>query len=239
MFRGLFVSIGTTALASATLMLGPGTALGQHGGRGGEHHGGAAQAGTWHGDVRSYGGWAGYRSGYYGHRRDWDRGSRWGYPGWGWSSAYYGWGWGSPYYSLGTGLYGAYYPYYSSSLDTQPYYSMYAPLYEYGYSPNYDMGSSVTTAPDTAAHIVVYTPDPDADVWFEGQPTSERGTVCEFELPALAPIRDYIYEIRARWTEGGKIVERTQRIHVQAGHEVTVNFTRSQPAAETSKRSSN
>ena len=143
-------------------MLAPQTALAQHQVRSAGH------ADTWHGDVRSYASWADYRGGYYGHHRDWDRGSRWGYAGWGYP--YYGWA--SPYYSSGTGLYGAYYPYYSSSLDTGYYYSMYAPVYDYGYFPNYGYRSSVTTVADDTAHIIVYVPDPDAEVWFDGRAIS-------------------------------------------------------------------
>jgi uncharacterized protein (TIGR03000 family) len=232
MFGRLLLGVGAGAVVSAILILAPETALAQHYVRGGEHHGSAGRAGTWPGGARAS--WADYR-GDYGDPNRWGRGSRWGYAAWGWGYPYYGWGWSSPYYTWGTGLYGAYYPYYSSSLDAGHYYSMYEPVYDYGYFPNYGYRSSVTTVADDTAHIIVYLPDPDAEVWFDGQAISEPGTVRDFELPALAPIRDYVYEIRARWTEGGKTVDRTQRIHVQAGHEVTVNFTRSLP--ETLKHS--
>jgi len=222
MCRRLLVAIGATALASTSLVLAPETAVAQHYGRGGELRGSAA--GTWRSDVSSYGGWAGYRGATYGYHR----GSRWIDTGWLWAyPGYYGWGAGSPYYSWGTGLYGAYYPYYSSSLDTPYYSSMYAPVYDYGYFPSHDNGGSVASIGNDTAHVIVQVPDPEAELWFQGLLTSERGTVREFDSPSLTPNHDYVYEIRARWSEGGKTVDRTQQVHVQAGHEVTVNFARS------------
>lgn len=66
-----------------------------------------------------------------------------------------------------------------------------------------------------------------AQVWIDGNATSQTGTSRPFVTPALDPGKDYSYEIRARWTDDGRTVEQTRKITVQSGDRMTVNLTRS------------
>ena len=62
---------------------------------------------------------------------------------------------------------------------------------------------------DTRAFIQVRVPAA-AEIWFDGEKTSQTGSVRDFVSPALQTGRSFTYEIRARWTdEGGKVIEKT------------------------------
>jgi len=237
MFKHILSRIGAPLTAAAALMFGAGSALAQHhgGGHGGSHGGhvssghvssghiSAGHAGTWHGghgNTWHGGSWNGYHGGYYSHHDYW-RGRYWRYP-------YLGAWWGYPYWG---GLYGYSYPYSDSGYyDYAPdYYSM--PDY-YGYyppTPQYDYGSYVTPAAQATAHIDVRVPNPDAEVWFEEQPTAQRGDFRRFESPLLDAGRTYAYIIRARWDEAGRTLDQSRQVRVHAGDTVTVDFTRPQP----------
>ena len=65
---------------------------------------------------------------------------------------------------------------------------------------------------------------PNAEVWFDGSTTMQTGSWRSFVTPALEPGRDYAYEIRARWTEGGRSVEQTRKITIRAGDRETLDF---------------
>jgi uncharacterized protein (TIGR03000 family) len=94
-----------------------------------------------------------------------------------------------------------------------------APYYPYaGFAPE-----NLVARPDTTAHITVTVPQ-DAEVWFEGSPTSATGTVREYQSPPLAPGNRYAYEVRARWNKNGREVTQTQRVEATAGSRVGVNF---------------
>jgi uncharacterized protein (TIGR03000 family) len=75
------------------------------------------------------------------------------------------------------------------------------------------------------ASIVVQVPT-DARVWFDDTPTQAGGASRTFETPPLAPDKVFHYTVRARWTENGETVERTQRVDFQAGRQSLVDFLR-------------
>ena len=51
----------------------------------------------------------------------------------------------------------------------------------------------------------------DADLWFGGDKTSQTGSTREFVTPELKQDKDYIYTLKARWTDqDGEPVERTR-----------------------------
>jgi uncharacterized protein (TIGR03000 family) len=64
-----------------------------------------------------------------------------------------------------------------------------------------------------------------AEVSFDGSKTSQTGGLRSFVTPTLEPGRDYSYEIRARWTEGGRTVVQTRKVNIRAGDRETLNFT--------------
>ncbi len=88
-------------------------------------------------------------------------------------------------------------------------------------SPNYTPLSVVT---DNTAQVDVRLPA-DAELWFEGQKTSQTGSTRTFHSPDLEPGQDYVYNVHAHWEAGGKPTDETRKITVRAGDHVAVSFT--------------
>jgi uncharacterized protein (TIGR03000 family) len=195
---------------------------GRQGGYNGFHSGYSGYRGGYSAYRGGYGGYAyhdhdGYRGGYRGFN----------YPGGG----YYGYGYG---YGAGVGLY------------TAPYlYDTYSPTYYYS-PPSSVIVTSPATLPEETADVPVAPPaapvappatvddgralvqvvvPADAKVWFNGALTTTGGEQRVFASPALVPGRDYHYEIRARWTDGGRVADQTRTVVVRANARVAVDFT--------------
>jgi uncharacterized protein (TIGR03000 family) len=87
--------------------------------------------------------------------------------------------------------------------------------------------AGVSLAPAQAARapaaITVVAPA-DAEIFFDGAPTSLRGTERLFVSPELEPGKAYSYEVLARWKEKGQTVERTRTVAVSSGARVRVSF---------------
>ncbi len=64
----------------------------------------------------------------------------------------------------------------------------------------------------------------DARLWIAGTQTTQTGPTRVYALPPLTPGKQYIYEIRASWTEHGKPKEETRVITVGTGSQVHVHF---------------
>jgi uncharacterized protein (TIGR03000 family) len=177
-----------------------------------------------------WGGWGGYRGGWGGYNAGWG-GYRGGWGGWG--------GYGPGYYS---GVYGSRF---GIGIGTAPYYGYgggyYGPSYDY-YTPSYVTTPSSTVivtpdatttqssyytpaAPDNRAHIEVRVP-PDAQVFFDGDQTRQTGSDRMFVSPPLDSGRTYSYNIEARWTEDGRMVDQTRTVKVGAGSSEMVDFSR-------------
>jgi len=160
---------------------------------------------------RYYGGYSPYRS--YGYNR----------------------GYGSYGYYPSYGTYGAYWPYYGGNYanyySNNYYYSPGAYDYPYGYDyPAYDtsyvppvVASNAPLATVTTALVTVEVPD-GAEVWFGDVRMAQTGSVRQFVSPSLNPGMEYSYDIRARWMEGGSIVERSRHVTIHAGDQITVDF---------------
>jgi uncharacterized protein (TIGR03000 family) len=218
MFRSNSLSLRTLALAGAVLVMAalPAFADGRGGGgRGGNSGGG--RGGYSGGGRGGYGGYGGYRGG------DFGRGGF--YPGIGIG---FGLGYGSGYGSgYRYGGYGYDSPYYGNSviIGSSPYVSGY-------YSPpdvtvvpsNYE----TPVAADTTATVKVLVPA-DAQVWFDGNPTSQTGEVRTYGTPPLDPNKAFHYDVRARWSENGRVVDQTRRVEVRAGQRQDVDFSRGEP----------
>ena len=180
------------------------------------------------GGYNNWGGY-GYRNGYggYGYRHGFYGGFPW----------YWGWGGLYPYY--GGGYYGGGYPYYDSAYNSYPDYSDFGydttPDYTYS-SPNYSstpLGDANTatppapppqsTIPDNAVLIGVRVPE-NAEIWIDGEKTSQTGAFREFVTPSLEPGQKFAYDIKARWTENGKEVNRDRKLNFYAGDRLMVNL---------------
>jgi uncharacterized protein (TIGR03000 family) len=93
-----------------------------------------------------------------------------------------------------------------------------------------DLASAAVVAPDApslekVAHLDVAVPMADADVWLNGVRMKQTGVNRQYESPPLKVGATYSYEIRARWTENGKAVERTQTVRVQASKQIKIDLT--------------
>ena len=155
------------------------------------------------------------------------------------TSPYYGGGYyGSGYY--GSGYYGNRYgsPYYGSTYGNR-YYSpgyssgYYSPYYDDGYSYSYPSTTYVQPsqayvqpAPvaDGSAQIRVLVPDPNARVWFDGNPTQQTGTDRSFHTPPLNPNVSNSYRIRASWMQGGQEVTQERVVNVTPGATAVADF---------------
>jgi uncharacterized protein (TIGR03000 family) len=166
--------------------------------------------------------------------------------GWGNSSV----GWGSGYYPQ-SAYYGSYYggggysPYYQgygygyspNYYYTTPNYAVnstpYSPNYYYT-TPNYAVNSTsyysgpaaMNGAPaDERTALISARVPADAEIWIEEQRMTQTGPDRLYITPRL-PNKDtsYYYDVRARWTENGSQVERTQRIRFRAGERVALDF---------------
>jgi uncharacterized protein (TIGR03000 family) len=231
-----------TLLAAALLFLTAGTSLAQRHGRGGHvsgNHGGG-HVNVYHGGGHvsaahaSHGGWGG---GY--HNAGWG-----GYRHGSWGGWRLGWGLGSyPYYRSYWGgyypTYGAYYsPYvYAPSYYTEPYYynsepyNYYAEPYTYPDTPGStyaDNPLSYAAQPaqpmDNTGAVNVTLPDPNAQVWFNDQPTNQTGTLRQFATPPLVPGHVYSYDVRATWMVNGQPVTQSREVRVTPGQTSTVDF---------------
>lgn len=231
MRRNTFLAVALLAVTAVALL--PGTSSAQFGfGIGGRNWGVNV------GNTPFYGGGFGYGNpGYWG-----------GYPG-GWGGGYPGrWGYNNPgfygynpgFYGYNSGFYG-YAPRNSFGITLTPgvrnygsYYTSPQTTYDYGssgYSAGTVYGAGDTgyaygaMAPTNAARLNVRVPAADAEVWVAGQPTQQRGIQREFVSPPLNPEKSYTYEVKARWTENGRTVERAREVPVSANAVATVDFT--------------
>jgi uncharacterized protein (TIGR03000 family) len=215
------------ALATAVLLVFAAEGSAQRGGGGGGGRGGGGMGGGFGGrggEGFGRGGYGGYGFGGYG-------GYGWGYGGIGLGD-YYG---GYPDYG---GYYGGYDAgYYSPLYGTIPYYytpppNSYVPAASYpynlpttGYQSYYppDVNNLSRVNNNTAA-IEVQVP-PNAQLWFDGKQTSQRGSNRYFVSPALEPGRTFTYEVRATWIDpSGQVVNQTRNVQVQANKSSLVVF---------------
>ena len=170
------------------------------------------------------------------------------------------WGHGGyhPYFrGCGLGFYGLYPGWYSYNYPYYPYYGLYGyggfGLYGYGgfsngaygygsYVPPYAYPPSVAASPAMAAptaaspaapvYVTVHVPA-DADVWFNGTKTQQKGPTRQFMTPPVRSGYNYRYEVRAVWMSDGQPVTQTRTIVVQPGENVDVRFVSPETGAAT------
>jgi uncharacterized protein (TIGR03000 family) len=142
----------------------------------------------------------------------------------------------SPYDYLKHGSYSWPHPYpsyyfpLSRAVTEPPTYSYSAPSYApYYYAPS---ATSTRTGEEQDAALsegraaVRVRVPAKAEIWFEGEKTSQTGEMRNFLSPPLERGKTYTYDVKARWTDdAGKVVERTQEVKVRAGGRSTADFT--------------
>ena len=203
------IALAAACAVVALLMAADPASAARGGGRGGGGRGG-------------YGGYGGGRGGYGGGRG-------------GYGGGYGGyWGGGGLYLGLG-----GYYPGYFGGYDGGYYDNDYSPgvildtTPSYNYSPSYYytppaavVTPDTTTVPDGRAQVEVRVPAPDAQVFFDGAATQQRGMDRMFISPPLTSGQNQTYSIEARWTENGRPVDMTKSVTVTPGRTATVDFGR-------------
>ncbi len=85
------------------------------------------------------------------------------------------------------------------------------------------LGGVVRADEPARVEITVLAPA-DAEIFFDGEPTTQKGAERHFVCSSLPVGKTYHYEVLARWKEGGKTVEQKRRVGVTAGAEVRVDF---------------
>lgn len=99
------------------------------------------------------------------------------------------------------------------------------------------LAGPVPAAQTARAEITILVP-PDADVFFDGDATTQKGGERLFVTPPLEVGKKYHYDVRARWKQDGKPVEQTRQVEVSGGARVRVDFfaPAQNPAAKPEKR---
>ncbi len=97
----------------------------------------------------------------------------------------------------------------------------------YGVTPyqSFYIGPRPTEADRTRAAITVNVPQ-GASLWFDGTKTQQTGGLRSFVSPPLQAGRNYAYDVRARWSENGKVREETRTVQVHAGDRLQVNLAK-------------
>jgi uncharacterized protein (TIGR03000 family) len=76
---------------------------------------------------------------------------------------------------------------------------------------------------EAEARITVLAPA-DAEIFFDDEATTQKGSERLFITPSIKIGKDYTYEVRARWQEKGKMIEQSRTITISGGGSVPVNF---------------
>jgi uncharacterized protein (TIGR03000 family) len=129
--------------------------------------------------------------------------------------------------SLPTKSSGGYYTNYSGSAGVPSLTAndLYGPGYPSYFPPNPEIKQPDPATAKMPVSVDVHLPT-DAQLWFEGQKTSQSGDERSFQSPPIDQGQTYTYVIRARWTENGNDVEQTRKVHVKAGDRVKIDFTK-------------
>jgi uncharacterized protein (TIGR03000 family) len=84
-------------------------------------------------------------------------------------------------------------------------------------------GGAARAEEQATATITIVVP-PDADIFFDGEPTMQKGAERLFNTPLLPVGKKLHYDVLARWKEGDKTVEQSRRVEVTGGATVRVDF---------------
>ncbi|HZZ80387.1 MAG TPA: TIGR03000 domain-containing protein [Gemmataceae bacterium] len=158
-----------------------------------------------------------HRNYYRGNHRGYYRNGRY------WPGYYGGW----PYY-FGYSPYSGYSPFYYSGYS--PYYgsSGYSPYDYYGYGYPYADSYYAPAAPQATmdvGYVRVLLPDPDAQIWINGQAMTQSGVDRTFTTPLIsAPVT---YQVRAEWMSYNQVMSNERTVTISPGATTVVDFTAS------------
>ena len=144
-----------------------------------------------------------------------------GYPYAGYRSPYGGYGYPNPY-GANTGVPPRYYPTYAGTAR-QPYYPNPQPVVVYQACASRQ--PQVVASENQPVVLNVRVPTADAEVWVEGDKTTQKGLTRSYVSPPVVAGYLYSYKIKARWVEGNRTSIETRMVYVHAGDRQTVDFT--------------
>jgi uncharacterized protein (TIGR03000 family) len=87
-------------------------------------------------------------------------------------------------------------------------------------------------AAEASAPIDLKVPE-GAEVWFNGEKTTQTGSLRRFETPPLSPNTKCCYEVRVTWKTGGTAVSETRQLSFAAGESVRATFPAATASSET------
>jgi uncharacterized protein (TIGR03000 family) len=99
------------------------------------------------------------------------------------------------------------------------------PMNDFGNNPGLGMGrlNSNEYPSDNVMRFRIMVPTT-AELWINDQKMTPTGSVREFISPPIDWDREYTYEFRARWSDGGREVVQTRKISFFAGDRLTVKL---------------
>jgi uncharacterized protein (TIGR03000 family) len=81
-----------------------------------------------------------------------------------------------------------------------------------------------------AVLIVAHLPE-EAQIWFENEPTMQKGDLRLFTSPPLTPAKNYAYTVRVAWVEHDRQVSQTGLVPVRAGEVHCIDLVTFDPVA--------
>ncbi len=94
------------------------------------------------------------------------------------------------------------------------------------YTLTVTVGRAATETSKQNLGVVMASVPDSARLWFENEPTRQRGTLREYESPPLRVGKKYIYHVRLVWFEDGHWVHETKEIPVSAGEMTCLYLTK-------------
>jgi len=87
------------------------------------------------------------------------------------------------------------------------------------------VADGAAAAPTQVLYLSLKLPQPAAEVLVDGVKTTMTGTDRLYESPPLEAGKEYVYDITARWVEGGATVERKKTVKGKPGEVIRVDLT--------------
>jgi len=78
---------------------------------------------------------------------------------------------------------------------------------------------------EVKAELTLHVPA-NAKIWFDGEPTSQKGTKRVFTAPELPAGREYTYHVKVEWRHGTRKLHRSGHLAFRAGERVSLSLVK-------------
>ncbi len=85
--------------------------------------------------------------------------------------------------------------------------------------------SAVAAQPGDQPVLIHMQVPANAEVWFDGAPTSKTVPVRDFFSAPIAAGKNYSYQVRVRWMADGQPVDLERKVQVRAGQQVNLDVS--------------